>query len=108
MWLRRSRLLLLQRKKFLKSLVGGEEGTHLGHIRCSVGRSICSTLIGAKIYNILGTDFMVKCNKRDENMMSSALIEVVNISGIYIYVNHPIIRSHSLSLSHIVLSPQSR
>ena len=41
-------------------------------------------------------------------MMSSGLIEVVNISGIYIYVNHPIIRSHSLSLSHIVLSPQSR
>ena len=30
--------------------------------------------------------------------MSSALIEV-NISGIYIYVNHPIIRSHNLSLS---------
>ena len=65
-------------------------------------------LLVLKVYNILGTDFIIKCNKRDENMMSSGLIEVVNISGIYIYVNHPIIRSHSLSLSHIVLSPQSR
>ena len=65
-------------------------------------------LLVLKIYNILRTDFIVKCKNNYENMMSSALIEVVNISGIYIYVNHPIIRSHSLSLSHIVLSPQSR
>ena len=73
-----------------------------------MGQSICGNLMVLKVYNILGTDFIIKCNKRDENMMSSGLIEVVNISGIYIYVNHPIIRSHSLSLSHIVLSPQSR
>ena len=65
-------------------------------------------LLVLKVYNILGTDFIIKCNKRDENMMSSGLIEVVNISGIYIYVNHPIIRSDNISLSHIVLSPQSR